>query len=143
MRNAVPQCARLLAVAMFAAACNPNRTAPPHGHLPVKLTANCSATQIKLVVDPSTATFPNTNGHAPTDVDWSLDPSSDVTDVSLTPDDPTTWPFNGTPPFKVTKGAPPYSGVGKPTQATGHNRYSVTVTCNGMTVIFDPDIWVD
>ena len=143
MRSKLPQCARLATFAIFAAACSPRATPTTHGLAKVTVLATCSANQVKVAVDPSTARFHHTGGpQGPTDVDWSLDPASNVDVVSITPDG-TTWPLDGAPPFQAHK-ATPYHGVGKPTQNTGHYRYSVTVACpNGLTAIFDPDIWVD
>lgn len=143
MRSNLPQCARLVALASLVTACssrNPASTAARQEH--VVVTATCSGNQISLGVNPSTVQFHHTGpGQQPTNVDWTLQ-SSSVTDVTIAPDAPGQWPFDGTPPFHATTGKP-YAGTGKSNQAAGHYRYSVTVTCNGTTAIFDPDIWVD
>ena len=143
MRNALPQSARLLAVVLFAAGCSPKAVATTHRRAPVKITASCSTTEAKLVVDSSTVHIHYSNSHVPTDIDWSLDQSSNVNDVSITPDQ-SAWPLDepAPPPFVASK-SQAYHGVGKATQAPGQYRYSVTMLCNGVRVIFDPDIWVD
>jgi len=137
MRNALPQSARLLAVLLFAAGCGPKAVATTHRR--ARISVQCPPNQIRLSVEPSTVNF---HHDSQTGVDWSLDGNADVANVSLTPDAPGTWPFDGTPPFTVPKGGT-YRGVGKANQGVGHHRYTVTVTCNGTTAIFDPDIWVD
>ena len=77
----------------------------------------------------------------PTDVDWTLDPASNV-DVTLAAD--AAWPFNDPTTFPVGNGAT-HTAVGKDKQDKGHYRYTVTVACpnGGPTAIFDPDVWVD
>lgn len=143
MRSKLPQCARLTAFAIFAAACSAKETPTLQGPATVNVLATCSANQVRVAVDPSTVRFRHTGGgQGPTDVEWTLDPSSSVDVVSVAPD-AAAWPLDGTPPFQPRKGTP-YRGRGKSTQTTGHYRYSVTVACpNGLTAIFDPDIWVD
>lgn len=145
MRSTLPQWARLVAFALFGAACGPKAIQTGHGRAPVTVKATCSGNQVTLAVNPSTVQFRRTGvGQPPTDVNWTLDPSSNVDDVGMTPD--AEWPLEAPspPPFHARRGAP-YLGVGKPTQTTAHYRYSVTVICpnGGPTAIFDPDIWVD
>ena len=145
MRRALPQCARLVALAVFAAACSPKTPAAvAHGRAPVNVTATCSGNQITVAVDPSTVTFTHTGGgQQPTDVNWTLAQSSNVDSVTITPDAPAQWPFDSTPPFHARK-ARPFLAPGKDSQPPGHYRYSLTVTCpNGNSAVFDPDIWVD
>lgn len=145
MRNAVPQCARLLALMLIAAACSQPRNAPPppHNHALVKITDTCSTTLAKLVVDSSSVHIHYSNSHVPTDIDWSVDQNSDIDQVTITPD-ATAWPLEEpTPPPFVARKNQAYHGVGKSTQTTGQYRYSVTMMCNGVRVVFDPDIWVD
>lgn len=139
MRNALPQCARLLALLLFAAGCSPKIASRTHARVPVRISVQCPPNQIRLSVEPSQASF---HHDTQTDIDWSLDGNADVANVTLSPDAPGTWPFDGTPPFTVPRGGA-YRGVGKSNQGLGHHRYTVTVTCNGTTAIFDPDIWVD
>ncbi len=143
MRSKLPQCARLVAVVVFAAACSSSRSVQTsHRQVPVIITATCSTNQVKLAIDSSTVQFHHTSSVNPsTDVEWTLGSGSNV-NVTITPD--AAWPFDGTPPFPVQNGTP-YKAVGKATQAKGHYRYSVTVVCpnGGPTAIFDPDIWVD
>lgn len=145
MRSPMTQCARLLAVSMVVAACSQARHAPPppHNHALVKITDTCSATLAKLVVDSSSVHIHYSNSHVPTDIDWSVDPKSDIDQVTITPDAPA-WPLEepAPPPFVASKNQA-YHGVGRQTQASGQYRYSVTMMCNGVRVVFDPDIWVD
>lgn len=146
MRSTMTQYARLLAVSILAAACSTStRTPPGHRHTSVTVKVTCGPT-ITVSVDPSTVRFTHPgNGVGSMDVDWTLDPTSSINNVTFAPDAPAEWPFaaGGGPPYGVAKGAP-FKAVGNPTQGLGAHRYSVTVSCPGApTVIFDPDIWVD
>ena len=140
MRSASPQCARLLAVLLFAAGCGSRSAQSNHRRAQVTISGTCSVGQVRLAIIPSTVRFHHTNLlNPPTDVTWALDQNSTIDNVTIAPD--STWPFDGNP-SPIPKGGT-YTGVGKSNQDKAHYRYSATVTCNGTTVIFDPDIWVD
>ena len=138
MRSKLPQCARLLTLAVITAGCSRKANEAPPNPVPVTVTAICSPDSIKLAVDSSTVHI----HHAPTSVQWSLGQASNA-DVTITPDGPD-WPFDESspPPFPVGN-QKPYTGRGKAAQAHGNHQYTIRMICNGKPVIFDPDIWVD
>lgn len=146
MRIVLAKIAGVVGLAAFAFACSPDKGAGTG--LPTitstTLSLKCTATEVTLTVNPPTLMFHgNAGGGNPQDITWNVDPTSAPGDFTITPKDSTgNWPLSDSPPYKAGKNQS-FHGKGKARQVAGIYHYSVSVTCNGVVVTFDPDIVVD
>ena len=146
MRIVLAKIAGVVGLAAFSFACSPDKGVGTS--LPTitstTLSLKCTATEVTLSVNPPTLIFHgNAGGGNPQNLTWNVDSTSAASDFTITSKDTTgNWPIADKPPYKASKNRS-FNGKGKARQLAGVYHYSVSATCNGVVVTFDPDIVVD